>query len=219
MNTNKWRDLTGKYANIVRQIAAQYANTGLVYAYQIWNEQDTPPQDARAAVPMPAADYGYLLAETIKAIRTVDPKVMIITGGHVGGPDAGPTYIRAAFNAMSGGIRPDGIAFHPYGRGPQGHTFSNFGPISESIQKWSRVLPGKPVWITEWGVLNIQNRLDLAGSVSQYATGFRDIVAQQFPGKVACAIWYAWADGMDNGYGIVRQDSQPKQPLYDAYLK
>jgi hypothetical protein len=219
MNTNKWRDLTGKYANIVRQIAALYANTGLVYAYQIWNEQDTPPLDARAAVPMPASDYGYLLAETIKAIRTVDQKAMIITGGHVGGPDAGPTYIRAAFNAMSGGIRPDGVAFHPYGRGPQGHTYSNFGPISESIQKWGRVLPGKPVWMTEWGVLNIQNRLDLAGSVSQYVTGFRDIVAQQFPGKVACAIWYAWADGMDNGYGIVKQDGQPKQPLYDAYLK
>jgi hypothetical protein len=32
-------------------------------------------------------------------------------------------------------------------------------------------------------------------------------------------MWYAWADGMHNGYGLVNTSDQPKQPLYDRFLK
>jgi len=219
MTSGQWRDLTAKFADMARRIAAKFANSGQIFAYQIWNEQDTKPENARAAVPIPAADYGHLLAETIKAIRGVDGKTRIITGGHVGGPVAGPAYARQTLSAMGGGIRPDGVAFHPYGRGPKGDQFSPFGSIAESVQNYAQVLPGKPVWITEWGVLDKQNQPELTSQVSEYMTGFLKIIQTQFPGQVAAAIWYAWADGMDNGFGLVNQSKQPKNPLYNAYLK
>jgi hypothetical protein len=118
-----------------------------------------------------------------------------------------------------GGLQPDGIAFHPYGRGPVGNRFSYFGSISDSVQQYSRILPGKPLWITEWGVLDRQHDNSIADQVSQYASGFLGVLKYEFPGQVACACWYAWAEGMDNGYGLITANSQPRQPLYNTYLK
>lgn len=217
MNSGLWRDLTGKYANILRQIAARFVGKNLVFAYQIWNEQDTPIAQARASVPMPFGDYAHLLSESIKAIRSVDGQTRIITGGHVTGPGPGTDYARNTLAAM-GGLQPDGIAFHPYGRGPVGNRFSYFGTISDSVQQYSRILPGKPLWITEWGVLDRQHDNSIADQVSQYASGFLGVLKYEFPGQVACACWYAWAEGMDNGYGLVTANSQPRQPLYNTYL-
>ncbi len=30
-------------------------------------------------------------------------------------------------------------------------------------------------------------------------------------------MWYAWADGMDNGFGLVDFNGQPKAHLYDQW--
>ena len=138
---------------------------------------------------------------------------------HVTGPGPGTEYARTTLAAMPGGLQPDGIAFHPYGVGPVGNRFSYFGTISDSVQQYSRILPGKPLWITEWGVLDRQGDDSLAGQVSQYATGFLNVIKTEFPGQVACACWYAWADSMDNGYGLVTSANQPRQPLYDDFLQ
>ena len=218
MNTDRWRELTALYADMCRRIAAQFAGTNLVYAYQIWNEQDTAPEHVRAAVGMPTRDYAHLLTETVRAIRTVDRQVKIITGGHVGGPVSGRNYAVSTLSQMPSDSHPDGIAFHPYGRGPSGSPFSIFGPINESVQNYSTVMPGKPLWITEWGILDRQGDNSIVGQATQYASGFINIIRDQYPGKVACAVWYAWSDGMDNGYGMVMGNGQPKQPLYDTFL-
>jgi hypothetical protein len=79
-------------------------------------------------------------------------------------------------------------------------------------------MPARPVWITEWGVLDRQFQPEYTPEVTTYADGFLKIIRTQFPGQVACATWYAWADTMDNGFGLVNQNGQPKQPLYDLYL-
>ena len=218
MHSGRWYELTSSYANIVGRIAAQFAGLDLVYAYQIWNEQDTAISQARAAVPMPVNDYAHLLTQSIKAIRQVDSDVQIITGGHVSGPDNGSIYAQATLNAMPQDTRPDGIAIHPYGNGPAGSPFTRFATINYVIRKFRPILPGKPLWITEWGVLDYQGNDSIAGQVSQYATGFLNILEQDFPRQIAAAIWYAWADGMDNGYGLVRYDGSPRQPLYDKFL-
>jgi hypothetical protein len=219
MNADRWRELTTRYADFARRIAAQYAGRGLIYAYQIWNEQDTAPEHARAAVPMPAAEYAKLLTATIRAIRSVDTNSKIITGGHVSGGENGSAYARATLGAMPGDVRPDGIAFHPYGNGPAGSPFTIHGPLDGVIRRFADVMPGRPVWITEWGVLDRQGDDSIAGQVSQYASGFMNIIRTQFPGKVAAACWYAWADGMDNGYGLVKSNGTPRQPLYDSYRR
>lgn len=218
MDSGKWNDLIPKYADYAKRTAALFAGTGLVSCYQVWNEQDTPPAIARAAVPIPAKDYGNMLTQTIRAIRSVDSKTPIITGGHTTGPDSGSAYARATLAAMPADIRPDGIASHPYGRGVSGHKFSNFGPLDEEIRKYSTVLPGKPLWFTEWGVLDRQGDNSIIGDVTSYATGFINVIKSQYPTQVAAAIWYAWADGMDNGYGLVGANDQPKQPLYQKFI-
>ncbi|MEZ4667650.1 MAG: hypothetical protein R3E39_07005 [Anaerolineae bacterium] len=79
-------------------------------------------------------------------------------------------------------------------------------------------MPGKPIYFTEWGVLDFQDNLSVVGDVTTYATGFMNIIKTQFASQVAAAIWYAWADGMDNGYGLVSRNDQPKNPLYQKYL-
>jgi hypothetical protein len=218
MDTGRWNDLIPKYADFAKRAAALLSNAGLVHAYQIWNEQDTPPAVARAAVPVPAAVYGNMLTQAIRAIRSVDTKTPIITGGHASGPDSASVYMRTALANMPSDVRPDGIASHPYGRGPAGNPFSNFGTLEEDIQKFSAILPGKPVWITEWGVLDRQGNLSVVNGVTDYASGFVNIIKSKFPNKVAAAIWYAWADGMDNGYGLVDTNDQPKSPLYSKFL-
>jgi hypothetical protein len=219
MDTARWRDLTGKYADVVRRIAQRFAGRNQVAAYQIWNEQDTPPDLAFAAVPMPANDYGYLLGEAIRAIRSVDQSVKIITGGHVNGPKQARQYAQKAFSVMPDGIRPDGVAFHPYGRkAPNSDTpYGPFGTIEGAMAEYVRALPDAPVWISEWGVLDHPN--DPVDRVTQYATDFLSFLRSKYRSRVAAAIWYAWADGMHNGYGLVSANDQPKQPLYDRFLK
>jgi hypothetical protein len=217
MDSGRWRQHVPTYADFAKQVAAKFAGTNLVHCYQIWNEQDTRPEHARAAVPISASDYGYMLTETIRAIRAVDSKTPIITGGHTTGPQAGSQYARATLAAMPADVRPDGVAFHPYGRGQRGHRFSIFGSISEEIDHYSPLLPGKPVWITEWGVLDHQGRADVLGDVTDYAEGFMSIVKNTYPGKVATCTWYAWADGMDNGFGLVDFNGQPKPNFSDSW--
>lgn len=217
MDTGKWRELTGRFADFARRIAARFVGKDQIAAYQIWNEQDTPMNVAAAAVPMTPTDYGYLLAETIKAIRAVDTKTSIITGGHVGGPFLGANYARATLSVMPSSIRPDAIACHSYGRGPVGNKYSPFGSIDEDVEAYGKVMPGAPVWITEWGVLDRPN--DPPNEVADYAVGFVNRLKTLYSGKVVCAVWYGWADTMHNGFGLVNRSDQPKQPFYDRFLR
>lgn len=219
MDTGKWNELIPTYADFARQAVMLLKPTGLVHAYQIWNEQDTDPSVARAAVPIPAADYGRMLTATIRAIKSVDPAAVCITGGHVSGPGKGQIYARATLAAMPADLRPDGIASHPYGRGVRGNMFSPFGALEEEIRGYASVLPGKPVWFTEWGVLDQQGNNGLAPQVIDYARGFVNIIKSQFANQVACAVWYAWADSMDNGYGLVDAGNNPKAPLMEPFLR
>jgi hypothetical protein len=215
----KWRDYVPRFAEVCRQVAARYANRNLVNAYQIWNEQDTPFTFAQAAVSIQPEDYAYMLSECIKAIRTVDQQARIITGGHMSGPATGGAYARATIAAMPAGIRPDGIACHSYGRGAPDspERFRSFGLIDEDINRYGAILRGAPVWITEYGVLDHPEIP--ATEVAEYGVSFIRHLRTNYARRVATAMWYAWADGMHNGYGLVNQSDQPKQPLHDFYLR
>jgi hypothetical protein len=218
MDTGKWQALSNRYAQMASQAAALFGSENLVYAYQIWNEQDTQPQDARAAVPIPASDYANLFTQAALAIRAADPGAKVITGGHITGNALGPQYARQVLGLLPEAAYPDGIAFHPYGLGPVGSPYNVFGTINDAIVAWSTVLPNRPLWITEWGVLDHQGDDSLAAPIATHAQGFMSTLEMQFPGMVAAAVWYAWADGMDNGYGMVNVNNQPKEPLYSSYL-
>ncbi len=215
MTTDKWRALTARFADMVARIAKQYAGQNIVHALQIWNEMDAP-MGAVASVPMPPSDYGYLLAETIKAVRRVDSVTPIISGGHTGGPQNGGNYARATLKAMHDGFRPDGLAFHPYGRGTKlGETYAPFGHIDDEMQAYLPILPGRPIWITEWGILD--RDFDPNDAIMKYAGDFVSYMKMRYPGQVAAMIWYAWAMSMHNGYGLVGREDQPLEPLFSRF--
>lgn len=217
MNDGQWSDLTNRFAQIVGQIARQYAGKGVVHVYQIWNEQDAPA-GAGSSVPLTPQVYGRLLKAAITAIRSADENVYIITGGHTAGPVNGSNYAKAAI-AATGGVKPNGVAFHPYGRGtPDSNpNYRQFGYISESVDRYSLVLPGKPVWITEWGILDRPG--DNPADIGRYATDFISYLKTRYGNRVATMIWYAWAQGMHNGYGIVDTGSNARPGLTDPFLR
>jgi hypothetical protein len=218
MTPESWAALRRDFAEVCRDVARRYAGDNMIGAYQIWNEQDTAPGTGVAAVPMPPVEYGKLLTDAIRAIRSADPNVKIITGGHVSGVPNGVNYAQAALAAMPGSIRPDGIAFHAYGLGaPNGpEKYRIFGTIGRAVLAFSKIMDA-PVWITEWGVLGAPN--EPVSDVTQYAVTFIENLKQYYPDRVAAAVWYAWADGMHDGYGLVNRGGQPKQPLYDSFLR
>lgn len=217
MDSSQWLALTMCFVQMAQEIAAQYAGKNLVYAYQIWNEQDAPA-DAPSAVPMLAGNYAFLLGESIRAIRAVDPRVKIITGGHTGGPVLGKKYAQSLLRALPPGVEPDGLAVHPYGRGTSpGLPYAPFGHIDDEIESYLELMPGKPLWITEWGVLDHPN--DPPEQVADYARKMVQHVRSRYPGRVAALVWYAWAQSMHNGYGLVGTDDRPRQPLYDEFVR
>jgi hypothetical protein len=216
MNDNSWRDFSVRFGQVVGSIARQFAGQNLVHAYQIWNEMDAPG-GAAASVTMSPQNYAKILGESIKAIRDVDRNTFIITGGHTSGPGNGPNYARATLAALPTGVRPDGIASHPYGRGAGQSIYAPFGSIDDEINGYAAVIPERPIWITEWGVLDRPN--DNPADIAKYATDFITYIRTRYSGKVATAIWYAWAQGMHNGYGLVGADDQPRQPFYDQFLR
>ena len=142
----------------------------------------------------------------------------IITGGHTGGPGVGAPYAKQTISHMPSNIRPDGIAFHPYGRGAQQspEKYRHFGLIEESIMAYSQALPDKPLWITEWGVLNASQ--EPSDAIGGYALDFIKLVKNRYGGMIATMIWYAWAEGMHNGYGIVDGAGNPRPGLTNEFL-
>lgn len=219
MTDEKWRKLTDKFTEMVGRIVKQFAPLGTVACWQVWNEQDAPI-GAAASVPMSPANYAHLLGRTIQAIRAVDPNTSVITGGHTGGPGNGSTYAAKTIQSLKAnfpGVLPDGIATHPYGRGARPFTrYANFGDLREELNAYLAVLPDRPIWLSEWGALDKEG--DPAGDVSQYASEFIDLINKEYPNKVAAAIWYAWAMGMHNGYGLVGRDDRPIAPLHEKFL-
>jgi murein DD-endopeptidase MepM/ murein hydrolase activator NlpD len=217
MSDQKWAILTERFADIMGRISKQWAGKGLVHCWQVWNEQDAPI-GAVASVPMTAQNYSRMLTRVIPAIRSADSQVYVITGGHTGGPTRGSEYARTALRALPAGVAVDGIACHPYGRGPNTSSiYTPFGHIDDEIKAYTAVLPDKPIWLTEWGVLDRPN--DSATDIANYATDFISYIKARYPEQVACMIWYAWAQGMHNGYGIVDSGGNPRAPLTDRFLK
>ncbi len=215
MTAAKWHRLIKRFANMMRQIAEQWAGRDLVAAWQIWNEPDST--SLVASVPMPAEIYAELFEQASRAIRSVDSEAKIITAGFNSGPRAGSAYARRMLERLPADVALDGLAFHPYGRGVNGHPhYALFGHIDESVWAYSAVLPDKPLWITEFGVLDHPE--DDPAQVANYATSFINYLKTQYPGKIAAMIWYAWAEGMHNGYGLVDRAGNPRPPLTNRFL-
>lgn len=217
MHDANWGALIDRFSEMMTRIAQQWANRGLVHCWQIWNEQDAPI-GAVASVPMSPENYGRMIDKVLPAIKSSDSTAFVITGGHTSGPGLGPRYIRTAIDVTPEGQRLDGVAFHPYGRGTNlDSPYSHFGHIDQSIRAFSEIFPSKPLWITEWGVLDRPH--DNPSDIANYAINFINHLKVRYPGQIAAMIWYAWAQGMHNGYGLVDANNVPRQPLAERFLQ
>lgn len=217
MNEVKWSLLIQRLSAMMRRIARQWAGRGLVHAWQVWNEQDAQ-LGVSTSVPMAAQTYREMLRQVVPAIRSEDPHPYIITGGHISGATAGPKYAQTAISGLSSSARPDGVAFHPYGLGTNlESSFAPFGHIDEAMEPYLAVLPNSPVWITEWGVLDRPN--EAPHVIANYATNFISYLKARYGENLAALIWFAWAQGMHNGYGIVDSSGQPRPPLTARFLQ
>ena len=231
-NDPRWGSVfADSFANRMRQIVQGWVGSLSVDAWQIWNEQDTPVDQARAAIPIAPEQYALLFTKVARVIRSLTPNVFVITGGYVSGPSskAGAGQARTAISRIAPQDYPDGIAVHPYGRGPYG-TITNphndgvyqiNGHIGQSISAYGNILVDRPIWITEWGSLGTpeQQAQKSPQAVANYALDMIEHVKRTYPNKVAALIWYAWADGMDNGYGLVDRSLRPNNPLYDQFIR
>jgi len=215
MTRDKWRQLSDQLAVMACEIARQYAGQGIVTVYQIWNEQDARI-GARSSVPMTAENYAYMVTQVAQAIRAADPDALIITGGHVGVPGKGDRYAQQVLQLLPSQTLIDGIAFHAYGRGVGfDSSYGTLGSIDTSIQAYRQVLPDKPIWITEWGVLD--RSADPSPQVAAYAMDMLNYVDEHYGDDVAAMVWYAWSQGMDNGYGLVDGNQTPRSVLYEQF--
>lgn len=215
MTDAKWRLLSARFADMMERIAAQWAERDLVSVWQIWNEPDS--LSGVASVPLSARNYGRMFDQVYRAIKSADRDVRVVTAGFNSGPQRGSAYARAMLATLADDVRPDGLAFHPYGRGVSGHPhYSMFGHIDESVWAYSSVMPDRPLWITEWGVLDRPH--DDPRHIDRYAGDMIRYLKRQYPGRIASLIWYAWAQGMHNGYGLVDGAGNPRPPLTERFL-
>lgn len=198
----RWEVLIDHLAHYAQQIAQLYR--GKIWRWSVWNEQDTPIDKARAAVPVPAPVYGQMYTRVRQAIRSVDPAAVVGTGGLMSGPGAATKYLKAAQ------IDPDVVMLHEYGRGSQlNPNYRPFGTIEESLTIW-RQYTQRPILISEFGVLDQPH--EPVEKVAAYARDFLIVVR----GKVEAALWYSWSDHMDNGYGVTDKNGTIKLPLVTA---
>lgn len=82
---------------------------GLIDAYEIWNEPNYPQYNSNAT----GAQYGELFAETYKAIKEVDPDVLVLGGAIAAGNDASFAFLKEFYN--NGGSMMDALSYHLYG--------------------------------------------------------------------------------------------------------
>jgi murein DD-endopeptidase MepM/ murein hydrolase activator NlpD len=215
MDDGRWDQLITRFAEMMYKIMRQWADKGLVEAWQVWNEQDAE-LNAHASVPVTPSIYHLMLRKIVPAMRAGDAEATILTGGYTGTQSA-ENYAKQSLKGLPVDAIPDGVAIHPYGRSPRRNDkYGHFGSLDEWLRAYLNVMPGKPLWITEWGVLNAggENPQD----IGDYAMAFINHIKQNYGNQVAAIIWYAWAEGMHNGYGLVDGAQNSRAGLTDRFL-
>jgi hypothetical protein len=207
-----------EFANFVATIVNQWRAWNHQLVWEIWNEPDLgfedehfDPNGQHASVPLTPSAFANLLGLTIRSIRAVDPNSVLISGGLMAGK---PNYLRDTIRLLPEDVRLDGIAIHPYGQDPERDPrFGPHGNLVGLMRAYRMHAQGIPLYITEWGVLNQPSAP--VEDVAKYAQRFLAASSE----LAECAIWFAWADKIHNGYGLVDEHQKKKTPLYEVFAK
>ncbi len=202
---NRWKELTAQFQPHLRKLVQTYKDQ---IVYEIWNETDN---HSDASVFIPEKSFAFMLDECIETIHSVSPNAKVIVGGLVSGH---ASYWHNTRAHMEHEDKLAGIGVHPYGR--EDAT----GSLKGLLDSYANGSPAV-FWITEWGVLGDASKSEPPPSnpkdVENYAKRF--LTAAQNDPRVAATIWYGYADGMHNGYGLAKSDGTRKEPLWTVFNK
>jgi len=213
-----WEQYAESFAKACGRVAAACAEFGDMVAYQIFNEQDSGP-DNHSAIGIAAENYAIVLDKAQEAIRRAHPGAVVVFGGLNTGPDNAVRYTRAVQGRLGGRLPVDALAIHPYGRYVRKILFNygSIGKLSQSLDHVRAAFPSLPIWITEIGVasdgfIGPEHYAD----IGDYVREVIDEVADNYADTVPVLIWFGWTDLMRNS-GILTADGQPKAHVFDAF--
>jgi hypothetical protein len=212
-----WEEYAKQFGEQCGQVAAACSEFGDMVAYQVYNEQDSGP-DNLSAIGFEARHYALVLDNASKAIRANHPGAKVIFGGLMDAPHVGVKYVQDTQAALGGRLPVDALAIHPYGRSVTSQKFGPFGRLRDAFNLFKQAFPNMPVWITEVGVaadthIGSEHYADIASYIREVV----DEVADNFADQVPVLIWFGWTDIMRNA-GINTSDNKPKAHVYDAFL-
>lgn len=213
-----WPAYAAMLASAARRIAELCSRFGDNVAYQIWNEEDSPPTNP-SAIGVAPEDFAPVLAQTVQAIRQAHPGATIVIGGLNSGPDNAIAYLRRIEARLGAPLPVDALAVHPYGRYVRHDPFYNrqFGTLQEALAKFRNAYPSFPLWITELGVAD--NNPIGPEHYEKIADYMREIVAEvaaNHGDHVPVLIWFAWSDLMRNA-GVTTIHGEIKPHIGDAF--
>jgi hypothetical protein len=213
-----WQTYAGALAHAAGRIAELCAAFGDNVAYQIWNEEDSHP-DNQSAIAVAPNNFATILGPTAAAIRAKHSGAKIIIGGLNSGPDNAVAYAKQVRERLGGSLPVDALAIHPYGRFVHNDPFyeQRFGRLQDALAVWKQNFPNMPLWITEIGVAD-NNPIGPENyqKIANYMREFFTEVADNHRSRVPVLIWFAWSDLMRNA-GITTTDGQMKAHIGDAY--
>ncbi|MGH2985779.1 MAG: hypothetical protein ACRDLO_03710, partial [Solirubrobacterales bacterium] len=168
-----------------------------IFAWQIWNEQNSPDFFAPK---ISSRRYARLLDRAAKAIRGVNRRAEVILGGMaeiagVAGAQPGWAYLQALYRRR--GVRRDfdGIAPHPYA--------ANLAGVREQIARARRTARAArdrkaTLWITEIGAASGHGEdpfeLGAESQARHLRKSFRFLRGRRRALAAQAVVWFSWRD-------------------------
>ncbi len=207
-----YNDYIGKFARRSGQIAKLLAD--LKPAFQVWNEPDHPVHPGYVPT-LSETVYARMQKRTYEAVKAVDPKMLVVTGGLSQG---NPSWLSRVIQKAGGTLHADAVGVHPYGQRPEPNWPDPnwaFGYVGNLINGYYNAGKRKPLWITEMGI----KEADLGGDRAQCAEFMKKYyhtIAGKYANKVHELMWFCYSDGMVPTFGLKDENLNPK-PIYHAF--
>ncbi|OJU85452.1 MAG: hypothetical protein BGO11_00430 [Solirubrobacterales bacterium 70-9] len=211
-----------------------------VRTWQIWNEENYKYFAAR---PSPS-QYGKLVVNSFRALRSADPGARIVLGGLFARPKGGNkkaapgrvkrTWFAARFLEQmyktTPGVRGKflAVALHPYS--------DNYKQLTPEIEELRDALkasrdPGRALWITELGwssghpsAANGYNKFEKGpqGQARELRGAFNLLRAKAAAWRVKRVYWFSFTDSLGtcnfcDGSGLFGAGGSPAKPAWSAY--
>jgi len=188
----------------------------LVHAYEVWNEPDNRVNTADYDPAIPPEVYGKYMHAMYHAIKAMNPRALVLSGGFDSGSPSWVARVMAASPQKQ--LWADITSVHVYGNKPFGAWPSEEwgngkgkSPTYADGALMASHMTGRPVWISETGLKTKPNDQNLSQFPKKIFQAL-ETVHQVAP----VAFWYAWTDAMKPGFGLLT-DSGAKKNTYVAF--